>query len=414
MKRNWRYFRSMDIAGHTILTITQVTNQVKFTLERDYSNLWIQGEIASCKPYPSGHIYLTLKDGQSELSAVIFSQYAHQLSHQPETGMKVTVNGDLSLYSPRGQFQLQIKNLYPTGQGELWLAYEALKQKLEAEGLFAAEKKKQIPRFPKRIGIITSSEGAALKDIIQVLSRRAPNVTCVIYPVPVQGKQAAMKISEAIDAMNQYGDMDTLIVGRGGGSLEDLWCFNDENVVRAIYASKIPLISAVGHETDTTLSDYAADCRAPTPSAAAELAAEDRHETLQLLDNYTDRLNSSIYQIIHTYWEKVKSYQKRHGFFKPQLIFQQRNEQLNNANNLLKQTALNYIKTKVNDVKSKNDKIKLLNPNTQLKRGFAIATDAAQKIVFSPNQVDVDDVVQLQVAEGIVTTKVLKGEKGDA
>ena len=285
---------------------------------------------------------------------------------------------------------------------------------MEAEGLFAAEKKKQIPRFPKRIGIITSSEGAALKDIIQVLRRRAPYVICVIYPVPVQGKKSALKISKAIDVMNQYGDMDTLIVGRGGGSLEDLWCFNDENVVRAIYASKIPLISAVGHETDTTLSDYAADCRAPTPSAAAELAAEDRHETLQLLDNYTDRLNSSIYQIIHTNREKVKSYKKRHGFFKPQLIFQQRNEQLNNANNLLKQTALNYIKTKVNDVKSKNDKIKLLNPNTQLKRGFAIATDAAQKIVFSPHQVDVDDVAQLQVAEGIVTTKVLKGEKGDA
>jgi len=326
----------------------------------------------------------------------------------------VTVNGDLSLYSPRGQFQLQIKNLYPTGKGELWLAYEALKQKLESEGLFAKEKKKQIPRFPKRIGIITSNEGAALRDIIQVISRRAPYVNCVIYPVPVQGNKAALEISSAIDAMNQYGGMDTLIVGRGGGSMEDLWCFNDEHVVRAIYASNIPLISAVGHETDTTLSDYAADCRAPTPSAAAELAAEDRHETLQLLDNCTDRLNSSIYQIIHTNWEKVKSNHKRHGFFKPQLIFQQRNEQLNNAKNLLKQTALNYIKTKVNDVKSKNDKIKLLNPNTQLKRGFAIATDAAQKIIFSPNQVDVDDVVKLQVAEGTVTTKVLKGEKGDA
>ena len=268
MKRNWRYFHSMDIAGHTIFTITQVSNQVKFTLERDYSNLWIQGEIAACKPYPSGHIYLTLKDRQSELSAVIFSHYAHQLLHQPKTGMKVTVNGDLSLYSPRGQFQLQIKNIYPTGQGELWLAYEVLKRKLEADGLFAAEKKKQIPRFPKRIGIITSREGAALRDIIQILSRRAPHVSCVLYPVPVQGKKAATKISEAIKIMNQYGDIDTLIIGRGGGSLEDLWCFNDEKVVRSIYSSNIPVISAVGHETDITLSDYAADLRASTPSAA--------------------------------------------------------------------------------------------------------------------------------------------------
>ena len=213
--------------------------------------------------------------------------------------------------------------------------------------------------------------------------------------------------------MNQYGGIDTLIVGRGGGSLEDLWCFNDEKVVKAIYESNIPIISAVGHETDTTLSDYVSDYRAPTPSAAAEIAAEDRHETMQLLDNYIDRLNISTHQKISTYREKVYNYQKRHGFFRPKLILQRRNEKLNDVHNRLKQTALNYIKTKVNDVNSKNDKIKLLNPTTQLKRGFAIATDTEQRIVFSPNQVAIDDIVQLQVAEGIVTTKVLNGEKGD-
>ena len=192
----------MNIAGHSILTITQVANQVKYTLEKKYANLWIQGEIASSKAYPSGHIYLTLKDGQSELSAVIFSQYAKLLKHKPISGLKVTVNGDLSLYSARGQFQLQIRNLYPTGQGDLWLAYEALKEKLELEGLFSLESKKKIPRFPNRIGIITSSEGAVLRDIIQVLNRRAPHVSCLIYPVPVQGKNAAGKISEAINPVS--------------------------------------------------------------------------------------------------------------------------------------------------------------------------------------------------------------------
>ena len=231
----------MNIAGHSILTITQVANQVKYTLEKNYANLWIQGEIASCKPYPSGHIYLTLKDGQSELSAVIFSPYAKQLKHKPVSGLKVTVNGDLSLYSPRGQFQLQIRNLYPTGQGELWLAYEALKEKLELEGLFSQESKKQIPRFPRRIGIITSGEGAVLRDIIQVLNRRAPHVSCLIYPVSVQGQYAAGEISKAIESMNQYGKMDTLIVGRGGGSLEDLWCFNDEQVTKRIPHCQIML-----------------------------------------------------------------------------------------------------------------------------------------------------------------------------
>ena len=400
----------MNIAGHSILTITQVANQVKYTLEKNYANLWIQGEIASCKPYPSGHIYLTLKDGQSELPAVIFSPYAKQLKHKPVTGLKVTVNGDLSLYSPRGQFQLQIRNLYPTGQGELWLAYEALKEKLELEGLFSQESKKQIPRFPRRIGIITSSEGAVLRDIIQVLNRRAPHVSCLIYPVSVQGQYAAGEISKAIESMNQYGKMDTLIVGRGGGSLEDLWCFNDEQVVRAIFASHIPVITAIGHETDTTLSDYAADYRAPTPSAAAEIAAEDRQETIQFLDNISERIYSASKQMIVVHNEKIDSFHKRHGFFKPHLVLEQWDEKLNDFNRRLKQSTQSTFISQKRKVDSLQDKILLLNPKTQLKRGFAIATDSKNNIIFSPNQVKVNDDVTVQVARGILKTKVKEGK----
>ena len=400
----------MNIAGHSILTITQVANQVKYTLEKNYANLWIQGEIVSCKPYPSGHIYLTLKDGQSELSAVIFAQYAKQLQYKPVSGLKVTVNGDLSLYSPRGQFQLQIRNLYPTGQGELWLAYEALKEKLELEGLFSPECKKLIPQYPSKIGIITSSEGAVLRDIIQVLNRRAPHVSCLIFPVPVQGKNAAVKISEAIESMNQYGKMDTLIVGRGGGSLEDLWCFNDEQVVRAIFASQIPVISAIGHEMDTTLADYAADYRAPTPSAAAEIVAEDRQETIQYLDSISEKLYSASKQLIYVKKENIDGFQKRHGFYKPHLVLEQWDVKLIELNRRIKQYIQNTVNSHKKMLDSLQDKIILLNPKTQLKRGFAIATDSKNNIIFSPDQVKVNDDIAVRVARGILKAKVKEGK----
>ena len=400
----------MNIAGHSILTITQVANQVKYTLEKNYANLWIQGEIVSCKPYPSGHIYLTLKDGQSELSAVIFAQYAKQLQYKPVSGLKVTVNGDLSLYSPRGQFQLQIRNLYPTGQGELWLAYEALKEKLELEGLFSPECKKLIPQYPSKIGIITSSEGAVLRDIIQVLNRRAPHVSCLIFPVPVQGKNAAVKISEAIESMNQYGKMDTLIVGRGGGSLEDLWCFNDEQVVRAIFASQIPVITAIGHETDTTLADYAADYRAPTPSAAAEIVAEDRQETIQYLDSISEKLYSASKQLIYVKKENIDGFQKRHGFYKPHLVLEQWDVKLIELNRRIKQYIQNTVNSHKKMLDSLQDKIILLNPKTQLKRGFAIATDSKNNIIFSPDQVKVNDDITVRVARGILKAKVKEGK----
>ena len=241
----WRQLYSLNVAGHNILSVSQIANQVKYSLERNFPNVWVKGEVASCKPYPSGHIYLTLKDESAELSAVIFAQYAKKIAHYPASGMEVLVMGDLSLYAPRGQFQMQIKSLYLSGEGELWLAFETLKKKMEAEGLFDSSLKKQIPKYPQKIGIITSAEGAVLRDIIQILNRRAPHVKCCIYPIPVQGREAAKKIAEAIENMNRYGEADLLIVGRGGGSLEDIWSFNEEIVVRSIYNSKIPIISAV-------------------------------------------------------------------------------------------------------------------------------------------------------------------------
>ena len=312
----------MHVGNQNIFSISQISNQVKRSLEQNFSNVWVRGEVASFKTYPSGHSYLTLKDENSEISAVIFSQYIDGIIHKPNPGMEVLVMGDLSMYEPRGQFQMHIKSLYLSGEGELWLAFEKLKKKLENEGIFDISKKKTIPRFPRRIGIITSAEGAALRDILQVLNRRAPYVRCYVYPVLVQGSESAKQISVAIEEMNNFGWMDLLIIGRGGGSLEDLWSFNEEIVVRSIFASNIPIISAVGHETDTTLSDFAADCRAPTPSAAAELASISKEQIVQSLDQLQNRILKNINIIMVKYYEKVTNLKKRHGFYKPQIILE--------------------------------------------------------------------------------------------
>ncbi len=394
----------------TILSITQINNQVKYALEKKYSNLWIQGEIASCNSYPSGHVYLTLKDVQSELSAVIFSQYAQRLSSTPVKGMEVTVNGDLSLYTPRGQYQLQIKSLYPKGQGELYLAYEALKKKLAEDGLFDPSVKKSLPPHPRRIGIITSSEGAALRDIIQVLGRRAPHISVLLFPVPVQGAGAGSKIAAAIASMNRYNQADLLIVGRGGGSMEDLWAFNEEAVVRAIADSKLPVISAVGHETDTTLADFAADLRAPTPSAAAELAAVSRDELFQLLDSLQEKLETTLFTLLSHKQNQLDHLQNRHGFYKSDFLLKQWTEKLNYVAQHLHQS----IEKKLEDVSLKmnqyQEQLQLLNPTAILKRGYAIATDIQGKILLSPEQVEKGDEINIQVAHGDIHSKVLKKE----
>ena len=397
----------MNVAGYNILSVSQVANQVKYSLERNFSNVWIKGEVASCKPYPSGHIYLTLKDESAELSAVIFAQYAQQITHYPSSGMEVLAMGDLSIYAPRGQFQMQIKDLYLSGEGALWLAFETLKKKLEAEGYFDIALKKKIPRYPQKIGLITSSEGAALRDILQVLNRRVPHVICYIYPVPVQGDKAAKKIAEAIDNMNKHGQVDILIVSRGGGSLEDLWCFNEEIVVRSIYNSQIPIVSAIGHETDTTLSDYAADYRAPTPSAAAEVAAVDRKEILQQLDQLHDGMEFRIHQTLNNYFEKVNILQKRHELLKPQLILDNWNEKLAEISYRMKQNLNNHITMQKNLMTTIVSKLELLNPQSQLQRGYALAVDKNQKVIYTSEQVEIDDVIQLRIARGKLSAKVL-------
>ncbi|MEE9165043.1 MAG: exodeoxyribonuclease VII large subunit, partial [Nitrospinota bacterium] len=260
-----------------VYTVTEITRAIKFSLETEFPRVWIEGEISNLRIPSSGHMYLTIKDEESQIKVVMFRSGKSQLKFGPKDGDQVIVKGKITVYEPRGEYQIVIDYMEPKGIGALQLAFQQLKEKLSKEGLFDEELKKSLPLLPQKIGIITSPTGAAVRDILNIIDRRFPNVHILIAPVKVQGEGAAQEIAAAVKDLNKIKGVDVIIVGRGGGSIEDLWAFNEEVVARAIFESEIPVISAVGHEIDFTISDFVADLRAPTPSAAAELVVRDKN-----------------------------------------------------------------------------------------------------------------------------------------
>ncbi len=278
------------MANRFVFTITELTRHIRETLESAYPDVWVEGEISNLRVPSSGHCYFTLKDEGAQLRAVMFRMQARLLRFVPEDGLKVICRGRINVYEQRGDYQLIAEMLEPKGVGDLQLAFEQLKQKLQQEGLFDANRKKPLPFLPARVAVITSATGAAVRDIIRVMHRRFPNVAILVVPVKVQGDEAPREIAMAVDTVNQHNLADVIIVGRGGGSLEDLWAFNTETVARSIAASAIPVVSAVGHEIDVTIADCVADLRAPTPSAAAELVMREKRELVQLLAQHELRL----------------------------------------------------------------------------------------------------------------------------
>jgi exodeoxyribonuclease VII large subunit len=291
----------MELPFRYILTVSELTQEIKDILEDKFSDVWVEGEISNLRLPPSQHMYFTLKDDFSQVRAVLFRTQARTLRFIPKDGLHVICKGRVSLYEKRGDYQLILESLEPKGIGALQLAFVQLKEKLEKEGLFDTARKKPIPMVPRRIGIITSPTGAAIQDMLHILERRFEHLHIILYPVRVQGEGAASEIAEAIDYFNKRMEVDVIIVGRGGGALEDLWAFNEEPVARAIYHSKIPVISAVGHETDYTIADFVADLRAPTPSAAAELVVRERREIENTLHYLQGRLESQILQTLQEY-----------------------------------------------------------------------------------------------------------------
>lgn len=290
-----------------ILTVTQLNYTARHLLEMELGQVWLTGEISNFSQPVSGHWYLTLKDENAQVRGAMFRMKNQRVNFRPQNGMQVLVRASVSLYEPRGDYQIIIESMQPAGDGLLQQQFEQLKMKLAAEGLFAQERKKAIPPFAKRVGIVTSPSGAALQDILNILKRRDPSLSVIIYPTLVQGKEATQDIIQSIQLANARQECDVLIIGRGGGSLEDLWCFNEESVAYAIFNSQIPVISAVGHETDVTIADFVADLRAPTPSAAAELVSRDQQELLRQLQHQFDKINLAFDRL---WGEKLAAFER--------------------------------------------------------------------------------------------------------
>ena len=306
-------------------TVTELTARIRDLFARNFTDIWVTGEISNCHEAQSGHIYCTLKDERSQVKLVCFKNQLRTMKFRPEDGLHVTVRGSISVYESRGEYQIYVENIEPVGLGALQLAFEQLKRRLEAEGLFAAGRKKPLPLLPNRIGLITSPRGAAVRDVVRILRRRFRNVHLTLYPVRVQGDGASTEIVRAVKFFNQRKIVDVLIIARGGGSLEDLWAFNEEEVARAIATSEIPIISGVGHETDFTIADFVADVRASTPSAAAELVVQTRREFDKHIADLREALNEQMRYRILVLVRRVHELSARRGFRRPlDLLRQQR------------------------------------------------------------------------------------------
>ena len=341
---------------NNVLTVSQLNYSVRHLLEVEFGQVWLTGEISNFSQPVSGHWYLTLKDQHAQVRCAMFKMKNLRVNFKPQNGMQVLVRASVSLYEPRGDYQVIIESMQPAGEGLLQQQFEQLKMKLAAQGLFAQEHKKPIPVFAKRVGIITSSSGAALQDILHVLARRDPSLSVIIYPTQVQGKEAIDEIVSTIQLANIRQECDVLIVGRGGGSLEDLWCFNEEKVAYAIYHSNIPIISAVGHETDVTIADFVADLRAPTPSAAAELVSRDCQELIRQLQHQFDKVGLAFDRIWSDKTTQLSQLTLRLNAQHPnqRLAWQkQQLHQLTNRMNLAMQQRIAHQSLKLNQLKQR-------------------------------------------------------------
>ena len=432
-------------------TITALNKSIKnmFDEKRELNNIHIKGEISNFKHHTRGHLYFTLKDENSQISAIMFASNASSLKFEPADGMKVLVSGKVSVYEASGTYQIYVNEMMEDGLGNLYLEFEKLKKKLEAEGLFKKEYKKPIPKYPMKIGIITAPTGAAIKDILSTITRRFPIVETILFPSLVQGVEAKDDIVRNIKLANTY-DLDVIILGRGGGSIEDLWAFNEECVARAIFNSVIPIISGVGHEVDFTISDFVADLRAPTPTGAAELCVPNKSDVEELFNQYNLRLIKGINTIINTNLEKLNSLKNSYVLKNPISLYEKQeqkfdnlferlilsikanisnnNERLNtikgsfifrNPNMLFIDKAYNYndlikrLKASINlvlDNKKNNyvnllSKLEVLNPITTLKRGYSV-TKIKDKVITKTKDVKEGDTLETLISDGRIESVV--------
>ena len=391
---------------NTTLTVSQLTGSIQQTLEQNYSSVWVKGEISNLTRHSSGHWYFSLKDRGAQVGGVMFRRENQRVRFEMTHGMEVTVHGRISVYPPHGKYQLIVDQMLPAGQGDLHLALEALKKKLFDEGAFSAELKLPLPKYPKKIGIVTSPTGAAIQDMLNILKRRYPVADITLVPVRVQGESAAAEISNAIRTLDRKGEYDVLIVGRGGGSLEDLWAFNEEIVARAILAARTPIVSAVGHETDTTISDYVADERAPTPSAAAELVVPDQRELFERYAYLASALSRSLMKRIGQLDQRLTSIRDSYALKRPMLIIDRLTQTLDHDQNLILRTLAQSFRDRGTDLEMMEQRLNAVNPLQILDQGYAVMEGSDRRIVKSIDQVSTGDLVQLRVQDGTLGARI--------
>src|SRR5215813_10047495 len=438
-----------------ILTVSELTGRIRDLLARNFADIFVQGEISNCREAQSGHIYFTLKDDRAQVRCVFFKQQQRGIKFRPEDGLQVTVRGTIGVYEQRGEYQIYLEKIEPVGLGALQLAFDQLKKRLEAEGLFDAARKKPLPLLPGRIGLITSPRGAAVRDVVRILTRRFPNVHLTVFPVRVQGEGAAQEVVKALKFFNAKKFVNVLMLVRGGGSLEDLWAFNEEIVARAIFDSQIPVISGIGHETDFTIADFVADVRASTPSAAAELVVQTRREFDKHVADLRESLAGLVRYRLLEWSRRVHELAGRRGFRRPLDLLRQRRQR---ADELTSRLALGLrarlelsrkrlttahlgiarvdFRAKVAALRLRLEKqgrnlgvvaerlLRLKRERSQrlalqlqersplkvLERGYAIATDAAGAVLRSSEQVAIGDAVAILLHKGRLSTEVRSKE----
>lgn len=435
------------------LTVNALTKYIKrkFDVDPHLQQVMVKGEISNFKQHSSGHMYFTLKDEKSRILAVMFSRYNAAMKFIPENGMKVLISGDLSVYESSGQYQIYVKEMKPDGVGDLYLAYEQLKAKLEKEGVFSPKYKKPIPKFPKTIGLVTSPTGAAIRDMITTIKRRYPIANILIFPALVQGNGAAPSIVRKIQQANALNEVDVLIVGRGGGSIEELWAFNEEAVARAIFSSNIPLISAVGHETDFTIADFAADLRAPTPTGAAEMAVPHIDDLSERIFNRQSRLIRSMRERMIFQKERLSRIERSYAFRYPHKLYEQKLEQVDKMKEQLIKGANRLVKLKLDEAEERRkrlirnhpaavlldaknqhakvekelkktiaiiadgkqkdfahivSKLEALSPLKIMDRGYSLVYSAENEMIKTVKQVKKDDEIKINVTDGTVYCRV--------
>ncbi len=382
-----------------LLTISELTRTIKLVLENELPAVWAGGEISNFKRHDSGHFYFSLKDEGAQIPSVMWAGRNRGLYFVPRDGMQVIVHGRVAVYEKRGYYQLEVWQMQPAGAGALQAAFEQLKRRLAEEGLFEAAHKIPLPGFPQRIGLVTSTTGAAIRDLISGLRRRWPGLKIVLRPVRVQGKSAALEIAQAITEFNEYGEVDLLIVGRGGGSLEDLWPFNEEIVARAIYASMLPVISAVGHEIDFSISDFVADVRAATPSAAAEVAVPEAREMRRALRHQMQRALLHLQRRMHIYRERLQRLQRSYGMRRPADVLRQRRQELDELQRCLIQAMRQIFRHQQNRLTHAYQRLQALSHDNVLRRGFALIwREKNNELVRDAGAVPTEEMVRIQFA----------------